>query len=532
MNLPPLSPSQLTTLQQLRDELEDCNLVSLGCYSGLGRTTILRRLQPSVGGVLLSAADLLAEQHNQHPLSLEDGFHRLLQRNLNDSNWVLLDDLHLLTNVVNGCGSKYPRAEYLHLAVTALADAAAASGKKLIVATDSYPPDALYRRGEVVTLWQFTWADYGFLVAAFLKSHSGDDELLDQIDFEKVHRYAGHLDLYDLNSAAQWVRRRSEPPSTDEIIDWLRERNLVSNVNLAEVQRVRLQDLRGVDEVVEQLVKHIVIPLENDELASAIGLKPKRGVLLAGPPGTGKTTVGRALAHRLRGKFFKVDGTYVFGTEHFYSQLHHVFEQAKKNAPAVVFIDDADVMFENENDTGLYRYLLTLLDGLESESAGRVCVMLTAMDVRSLPPALIRSGRVELWLTMKLPDLAARKAILADLLAAFPSDFGDIDLERIAEATDGVTGADLKRLVEDGKALLAYDKVSGKPLTDASSYFLQAAAELRQVRKDCLEIDASAEQKGASKVAVTSKSLKRTASGVGRIVVGEFDGSPKPHDID
>src|ERR1041384_5659661 len=85
--------------------------------------------------------------------------------------------------------------------------------------------------------------------------------------------------------------------------------------------------------------KHIVLPLENDELATRLQLKPKRGVLLVGPPGTGKTTVGRALAHRLKSKFFLIDGTFISGTRDFYERVHHVFEAAKQNAPSIIFID-------------------------------------------------------------------------------------------------------------------------------------------------------------------------------------------------
>ena len=104
-----------------------------------------------------------------------------------------------------------------------------------------------------------------------------------------------------------------------------------------------------------------------------------------------------------------MDGTFIAGTSQFYGRFHHVFEAAKTNAPSVLFIDDSDAIFESGEELGLYRYLLTMLDGLESASAGRVCVMMTAMEVGHLPPALLRSGRIELWLEMRLPDEAARR---------------------------------------------------------------------------------------------------------------------------
>ncbi len=182
-----------------------------------------------------------------------------------------------------------------------------------------------------------------------------------------------------------------------------------SNVEVDEVQSVELKDLRGVDEVITALEDNIILPLENLELSQRLGLTPKRGVMLAGPPGTGKTTVGRALARRLRGKFFLIDGTIISGTEYFYHQVNHIFHMAMENAPSIVFIDDSDVIFESGKEHGLYRYLLTKLDGLESKSASNVCVMMTAMDLGNIPPALVRSGRIELWLEMKLPGSSDRQ---------------------------------------------------------------------------------------------------------------------------
>jgi len=226
--------------------------------------------------------------------------------------------------------------------------------------------------------------------------------------------------------------------------------------------------LEGVDDVLRSLEIHIVLPLENDAVANDLGLRPKRGVLLYGPPGTGKTTIGRALAHRLRGKFFLVDGTFIAGSDDFYQRIRRVFEAARNNSPAVIFIDDADAIFEDGEERGLYRYLLTMLDGLESEGTARVCVMMTAMNLSHLPPALVRSGRVELWLEMKIPDASARVRILEKHTANLPTELQSLDRLKIVELTDGFTGADVKRLVEDAKGFYAFDQVrktSQRPAT-------------------------------------------------------------------
>lgn len=92
---------------------------------------------------------------------------------------------------------------------------------------------------------------------------------------------------------------------------------LVSNVNTEEVEGISLDDLHGVEEVIRQLEIDMIVPFERDGLSQKLCLRPRRGVLLYGPPGTGKTTIGRALAHRLRSKFFLLDGTVISGTQQF-----------------------------------------------------------------------------------------------------------------------------------------------------------------------------------------------------------------------
>ena len=324
----------------------------------------------------------------KHPLALEETLYNLVLEALKAHPIVILDDLHLLDLYHAGCHF-YPRSGYLNSVLMGLCTYALESDRKLIFSTTSHLAEAAEQRSYSFGIDKFKAGDYAALAGGWLGKKAA------KLDFNKIFRFAPKLNAHQLKAACRWL---AEHPSlgTDVFIEYLRSQRLASNVDLEEVQAVDLRDLKGVEDVLRSLEINIVLPLENDALANEFKLRSKRGVMLYGPPGTGKTTIGRALAHRLRGKFFMIDGTFIAGTNNFYDRIKQVFEAAKDNAPAVIFIDDADTIFEDGEERGLYRYLLTMLDGLESESAGRICVMMTAMNVANLPAALTRSGRVEL----------------------------------------------------------------------------------------------------------------------------------------
>jgi SpoVK/Ycf46/Vps4 family AAA+-type ATPase len=488
-----LCPAQEEAFKQLRELLPLGNVLALGGPVGSGRTTLLRLLHQEVGGAFLNMKDFMGLLRQRSPVALEETFEQLVLDALNRHGHVIIDDLRILSNVVGSCNHFYQRKELIEAPLTTLTTLAAEGDKKLIFGMVNSPFDTIAKRCHLARIRDFNAGDYASLCRHYL----GDEEA-GRLDYAKLFRFSRELNAHQLKAACQWLSAGDDPVTTERFIDYLRNNRLFSNVDLGEVQPVNLHDLKGIDDVIRSLEANIIVPLENDELAAELNLKPKRGVLLAGPPGSGKTTIGRALAHRLKSKFFLLDGTFIAGTRDFYDQVHKLFESAKQNAPAIIFIDDSDVLFENREEygPGLYRYLLTLLDGLESETAGRVCVMMTVMDVGGLPPALVRSGRVELWLNLRLPDEAARAAIVGQHIARLPACLRQVDATHLAAATDGFSGADLKRLAEDGKALFAYDRARGEETKAPTEYFLAAIETVRANKERYAQAEARA--KGSS----------------------------------
>ena len=481
-----LCNAQQRALTGLLESLGKTNLLALWSAAGMGRTTVLREFHRRSGGTFLGMAEFLEHAARRHPLAPEDALYEMVREALAGSDLVILDDLHLLAGVVAGGCHMYPRNGYLDMPLTALASSAQGAGKRLVIGMTGQTAEPVNVRCFFVGIEEFSAADYDDLCATFLGPQAAA-----RLNFQKIHRFAPKLSAHQLRQACSWFHGRDDL-ETDTFIEYLRSQRMASNVDLGEVQAVDLHDLKGIDDVLDALEANIIVPLENDALAQELGIRPKRGVLLAGPPGTGKTTVGRALAHRLKSKFFLIDGTFISGTAAFYQRVHQVFEAAKQNAPAVVFIDDSDVIFENGEEAGLYRYLLTMLDGLESQTAGRVCVMMTAMNVGALPPALVRSGRIELWLETRLPDEIGREAILRDFSRDLPDALRGYDLGALLPATEGMTGADLKRLTEDAKLLFAFDVARKQATKPATEYFLAAAQTVRANKEKYAEAEAAA----------------------------------------
>jgi transitional endoplasmic reticulum ATPase len=488
-----LSPGQRTAFDRVVGSLATTRVAAVSAVPGFGRTSVLRALHEKYGGALVGARDFLESLRGTHPIALEEMIHALILTTLADTDYVFVDDFHLVAQAT-ALHQIYPRGQFLHSVISSVSSFAEAASKTIVFGVEGQTRRVLLPRVDVGMIPDFTADDFAHVCAAWLP---GDTH--ERLDFRRIHRYAAKVNAHQLRRTCEAVAQTGEDVDTDRFVAHLGEHHLASNVRLAEVQDVDLTHLRGMEDMLEALEAGIVFPMEYAELAERLKLRPKRGVLIAGPPGTGKTTVGRALARRLRGKFFILDGTVISGGQDFYHRVQHIFALAKQNAPAIIFIDDSDVIFEASNETGFYRYLLTMLDGLESESPGQICVMMTAMDVGNMPPALVRSGRIELWLETRLPDATARAQILEDRCADLPAQLGAVDVEKLAGLTEGMSGADLRRMVEDGKLLYAYDLARELPTKAITDYMVVAMETVQANKQHYARAEARASKRSPSR---------------------------------
>ncbi|MDG1788507.1 MAG: ATP-dependent zinc metalloprotease FtsH [Paracoccaceae bacterium] len=220
--------------------------------------------------------------------------------------------------------------------------------------------------------------------------------------------------------------------------------------------RVTFDDVAGIDEAKEEL-EEIVEFLRNPQKFSRLGGKIPKGALLVGPPGTGKTLLARAIAGEAGVPFFTISGSDF--VEMFVgvgaSRVRDMFEQAKKNAPCIVFIDEIDAVGRNRgagygggNDEReqTLNQLLVEIDGFEANEGVIILAATNRRDV--LDPALLRPGRFDRQVTVPNPDIKGREKILN--VHARKTPLGpDVDLRIIARGTPGFSGADLANLVNE-----------------------------------------------------------------------------------
>ena len=258
--------------------------------------------------------------------------------------------------------------------------------------------------------------------------------------------------------------------------------------------RVTFEDVAGIEEAKEEL-EEIVDFLKDPQKFQKLGGKIPKGALLVGPPGTGKTLLARAIAGEANVPFFTISGSDF--VEMFVgvgaSRVRDMFEQAKKNAPCIIFIDEIDAVGRhrgaglgggNDEREQTLNQLLVEMDGFETNEGIIILAATNRPDV--LDPALLRPGRFDRQVVVANPDIEGREKILAVHIRKVPLA-PDVDINTVARGTPGFSGADLMNLVNEA-ALLAARRgkkiVSMQEFEDAKDKVMMGAERRSMVMTD------------------------------------------------
>lgn len=218
--------------------------------------------------------------------------------------------------------------------------------------------------------------------------------------------------------------------------------------------QVGYDDIGGCRKQLAQIKEMVELPLRHPSLFKAIGVKPPRGILLYGPPGTGKTLVARAVANETGAFFFLINGPEIMSklAGESESNLRKAFDEAEKNSPAIIFIDEVDAIAPKREKTHgeverrIVSQLLTLMDGLKQRS--HIIVMAATNRPNSIDPALRRFGRFDREIDIGIPDATGRLEVLR-IHTKNMKLADDVNLDKIAAETHGFVGADLAALCSE-----------------------------------------------------------------------------------
>jgi transitional endoplasmic reticulum ATPase len=276
-----------------------------------------------------------------------------------------------------------------------------------------------------------------------------------------------------------------------------------------ETPDIRWSDIGGLEMVKKELQEAVEWPLKYPDLYTTIGYSMPKGILLYGPSGTGKTLLAKSVATESEANFISVRGPELLSKWVGESErgVREVFRRARQASPCVIFFDEIDSLAPIRGLGGdsmvterVVSQLLTELDGIQSLAGVVVLAATNRMDM--VDPALLRAGRFDKLLFIPPPDKSARKQILQIQVKGKPID-PTLDLDKIAEMTEGLTGADLTAVVNTAVSLVLQEYVASFPRPeDAKKHATEAAVKMHHFEDAIRKVKTSREGKPVEKVAV------------------------------
>jgi len=255
------------------------------------------------------------------------------------------------------------------------------------------------------------------------------------------------------------------------------------------IPEVNYEDIGGLTEEVKKIREMVEVPLKHPEVFERLGVEPPKGVLLHGPPGTGKTLLAKAVASETEANFILLNGPEIMSK--FYGEsekkIRDIFEEAEKNAPSIVFIDEIDSIAPQREEVGgeverrVVSQLLTMMDGLQSR--GKVVVIAATNRPNAVDPALRRPGRFDREVELRAPDKKGRLQILKIHTRGMPLT-KDVDLEALASVTHGFVGADLSSLAKEAAMVVLRRLLPKLDLKEGQEIPEEVLKELRVKKKD------------------------------------------------
>ncbi len=232
-----------------------------------------------------------------------------------------------------------------------------------------------------------------------------------------------------------------------------------TEVTEEKILEVTYEDIGGLKEEIKKVREMVELPLKHPEIFQCLGITPPKGVLLHGPPGTGKTLLAKAVANESQSYFILINGPEIMSKYYGESEenLRKKFEEAEKNAPSIIFIDELDAIAskreesKGEVERRVVAQLLALMDGLKSR--GKVVVIGATNIVNSLDQALRRPGRFDREIEIGVPDKGGRLDILKIHTRNMPLA-KNVNLKELASVTHGFVGADLAALAKEGAMIV------------------------------------------------------------------------------